>query len=50
MSLRTEIQFSHHVSSGTQNTAADSLSRIDLNPKERVELKSETTLQPNQYK
>ena len=24
---------------GTQNTAADFLSRIDLNPKERVELK-----------
>ena len=50
MSLRTEIQFSHHVSSGTQNTAADSLSRIDLNPKERVELKirNDITTQPIQ--
>ena len=35
---------------GTQNTAADFLSRIDLNPKERVELKirNDITIQPIQ--
>ena len=35
---------------GTQNTAADFLSRIDLNPKERVELKirNDITIRPIQ--
>ena len=35
---------------GTQNTAADFLSRIDLNPKERVELKirEDITIRPIQ--
>ena len=35
------VQFNFHVMhvAGTQNTAADFLTRIDLNPKERVELK-----------
>ena len=35
------LQFNFHIMhvAGTQNTAADILSRIDLNPKERVELK-----------
>ena len=35
---------------GTQNTAADFLSRIDLNPKERVELKirDDITIRPIQ--
>ena len=37
---------------GTQNTAADFLSRIDLNPKEKVELKirNDITIQPIQVK
>ena len=35
---------------GTQNTAADFLSRIDLNPKEKVELKmrNDITIEPIQ--
>ena len=35
------LQFNFHIMhvAGTQNTAADFLSRINLNPKERVELK-----------
>ena len=35
---------------GTQNTAADFLSRIDLNPKERIELKlrDDITIRPIQ--
>ena len=35
---------------GTQNTAADFLSRIDLNPKERIELKlrDDITIRPTQ--
>ena len=35
---------------GTQNTAADFLSRIDLNPKERIELKQrdDITIRPIQ--
>ena len=35
------LQFSFHIIhvAGTQNNAADFLSRIELNPKERVELK-----------
>ena len=46
------LQFIFHIIhvAGTQNTAADFLSRIDLNPKERVELKikNDITIQPIQ--
>ena len=46
------LQFNFHNMhvAGTQNTAADFLSRIDLNPKERVELKirNDFTIQPIQ--
>ena len=46
------LQFNFHIMhvAGTQNTAADFLSRIDLNPKERVELKvrNDNTTQPIQ--
>ena len=46
------LQFSFHIMhvAGTQNTAADFLSRIDLNPKEKVELKirNDITIQPIQ--
>ena len=46
------LQFNFHIThvAGTQNTAADFLSRIDLNPKERVELKlrNDITIRPIQ--
>ena len=46
------LQFNFHIMhvAGTQNTAADFLSRIDLNPKERVELKirEDITIRPIQ--
>ena len=46
------LQFNFHIMhvAGTQNTAADFLSRIDLNPKERVELKirNDITVRPIQ--
>ena len=46
------LQFNFHIMhvAGTQNTAADFLSRIDLNPKERVELKiwKDITIRPIQ--
>ena len=46
------LQFNFHIMhvAGTQNTAADFLSRIDLNPKEKVELKirNDITIQPIQ--
>ena len=46
------LQFNFHIMhvAGTQNTAADFLSRIDLNPKERVELKirDDITIRPIQ--
>ena len=46
------LQFNFHIMhvAGTQNTAADFLSRIDLNPKERVELKirNDITIRPTQ--
>ena len=46
------LQFNFHIMhvAGTQNTAADFLSRIDLNPKERVELKirNDITIRPIQ--
>ena len=46
------LRFNFHIMhvAGTQNTAADFLSRIDLNPKERVELKiqNDITIQPIQ--
>ena len=46
------LQFNVHIMhvAGTQNTAADFLSRIDLNPKERVELKirDDITIRPIQ--
>ena len=46
------LQFNFHVMhvAGTQNTAADFLSRIDFNPKEKVELKirNDITIQPIQ--
>ena len=46
------LQFNFHKMqvAGTQNTAADFLSRIDLNPKERVELKirEDITIRPIQ--
>ena len=46
------LQFNFHIMhvAGTQNTAADFLSRIDLNPKKRVELKinNDITIQPIQ--
>ena len=46
------LQFNFHIIhvAGTQNTAADFLSRIDLNPKERVEqkIRNDITTQPIQ--
>ena len=46
------LQFNFHIMhvAGTQNTAADFLSRIDLNPKERIELKirEDITIRPIQ--
>ena len=46
------LQFNFHIMlvAGTQNTAADFLSRIELNPKERVELKirEDITIRPIQ--
>ena len=46
------LQFNFHIMhvAGTQNTAADFLSTIDLNPKERVELKirEDITIRPIQ--
>ena len=46
------LQFNFHIMhvAGTQNTAADFLSRIDLNPKERVEqkIRNDITTQPIQ--
>ena len=46
------VQHNFHImhEAGTQNTAADFLSRIDLNPKERVELKirDDITIRPIQ--
>ena len=46
------LQLSFHIMhvAGTQNTAADILSRIDLNPKQRVELKirNDITIRPIQ--
>ena len=46
------LQFNFHIMhvAGTQNTAADFLSRLDLNPKERVELKirDDITIRPIQ--
>ena len=46
------LQFNFHIMhvAETQNTATDFLSRIDLNPKERVELKirNDNTIQPIQ--
>ena len=46
------LQFNFHIMlvAGTQNSAADFLSRIDLNPKERVELKirEDITIRPIQ--
>ena len=46
------LQFNFHIMhvAGTQNTAADFLSRIDFNPKEKIELKirNDNTIQPIQ--
>ena len=46
------LQFNFHIMhvAGKQNTAADFLSRIDLNPKKKVELKirNDITIQPIQ--
>ena len=46
------LQFNFHIMhvAGTQNTAAEFLSRIDLNPKERIELKNKNdiTIRPIQ--
>ena len=46
------LQFNFHIMhvAGTQNTAADFLSRIELTPKERVELKIREDIRSDQYK
>ena len=48
--LRTTVQFSHHARSRDAKHRSLFLSRIHLNPKERVELKirNEITIQPIQ--
>ena len=45
------LRFNFHIMhvAGTQNTATDSISRFEVNPKERVE-KSEMTSRSDQYK
>ena len=50
MRLRAAVQFSHHARSGNAKDSADFLSRIDLNPKERVEVKTrnDITIRPIQ--
>ena len=50
MRLRAATQFSNHARSGNAKYSADVLSRIDLNPKERVELKirNDITIRPIQ--